>query len=137
LVRHSQSGGTPDWSDTDKPLRAAPKLKPPALPGDTYSILKEAKYETLSASTVTEAMAFADSKERIDLLFTDLGLGDQPDGGILVAQEIAKARPGLPVLYSSGRGITNGMIARFVHPNGFLPKPYTKNELLAAIAKLI
>jgi hypothetical protein len=20
LVRHSQSGGTPDWSDTDKPL---------------------------------------------------------------------------------------------------------------------
>src|SRR6202048_3868465 len=36
LVRHSQSGGRPDWSDTDKPLRAAPKLKPPALPGDTY-----------------------------------------------------------------------------------------------------
>ena len=24
------------WGDTDKPLRAAPKLKPPALPGDTY-----------------------------------------------------------------------------------------------------
>jgi hypothetical protein len=28
LVRHSQSGGTPDWSDTDKPLRAAlPRLR--------------------------------------------------------------------------------------------------------------
>src|ERR1700680_2818893 len=38
LVRHSQSGGRPDWSDTDKPLRAAPKLKPPALPGDTYYV---------------------------------------------------------------------------------------------------
>jgi hypothetical protein len=29
-------GGQPSGSYTGKPLRAAPKLKPPALPGDTY-----------------------------------------------------------------------------------------------------
>jgi hypothetical protein len=28
--------GTPDWCNMGKPLRAAPKLKPPALPGDIY-----------------------------------------------------------------------------------------------------
>jgi hypothetical protein len=50
---------------------------------------------------------------------------------------MAKAGHGLPVLYTSGRTVTNGMLALFVQPNGFLPKPYTKDELLAAIAKLI
>ena len=28
--------GTPDWCGMGKPLRAAPKLKPPALLGDIY-----------------------------------------------------------------------------------------------------
>src|SRR6516164_6739338 len=38
MLRHSLGGGgQARWSDTGKPLRAAPKLKPPALPGDTYS----------------------------------------------------------------------------------------------------
>src|SRR6516162_5129852 len=37
MLRHSLGGGgQARWSDTGKPLRAAPKLKPPALPGDTY-----------------------------------------------------------------------------------------------------
>jgi DNA-binding NtrC family response regulator len=101
------------------------------------SLLKEAEYETLSAGTAIEALAFTNSKERIDLLFTDLGLADQAEGGLVVAQEMAKARPGLPVLYTSGRGVTDGMLALFVHPNGFLPKPYTKDQLLTAIANLI
>jgi DNA-binding NtrC family response regulator len=97
----------------------------------------EAEYETLSASTVTEAMAFAESKERIDLLFTDLGLGDQSEGGLVVAQEMKKARDGLPVLYTSGRAVTDGMRALFVQPSDFLPKPYTKDQLLATVAKLL
>ena len=62
------------------------------------SILKAAKYGTLSASTVTEAMVFADSKGRIDLLFTDRGLGARPDGGFRSCGEIARARHGLRVL---------------------------------------
>jgi hypothetical protein len=72
-------------------------------------------------------------------VFTDLGLGDQAEGGGAVAQEFAKAHEGLPVLYTtvSGRAVTNGMLALFVQPNGFLPKPYTKDELLDAVAKLI
>jgi hypothetical protein len=37
MLRHSSvEEGQRRWSDTGKPLRAAPKLKPPALPGDTY-----------------------------------------------------------------------------------------------------
>ena len=38
-VEHStESKGRFVWCDMDKPLWAAPKLKPPALPGDTYFI---------------------------------------------------------------------------------------------------
>jgi hypothetical protein len=48
--------------------------------------MKEGEYETLSASSVTEALAFAESKERIDLLVTDLGLGDQQEGELTIAQ---------------------------------------------------
>jgi hypothetical protein len=32
--------GTPDWCNMGKPLRAAPKLKPPALPGDIYFLFR-------------------------------------------------------------------------------------------------
>jgi len=51
LVRHSQIvEGPPEWTDTDEPLRAAPKLKPPALPGDTYSPSVDTSGRSLPAS---------------------------------------------------------------------------------------
>ena len=35
--------GTPDWCNMGKPLRAAPKLKPPALPGDITALFNLSK----------------------------------------------------------------------------------------------
>jgi CheY-like chemotaxis protein len=40
------------------------------------SVLQQAGYETLSASSVAEALAIIDTDHRIGLLFTDLGLGE-------------------------------------------------------------
>jgi hypothetical protein len=38
-------------------------------------------------------------------------------------------RPGLKVLYTSGQGVTDGMIALFVENSAYLPKPYTVEQL--------
>src|ERR1700736_3255049 len=79
LVRHSQSGGRPDWSDTDKPLRAAPKLKPPALPGDTYSLPSNARAQ-LRVMTVAGVQQHCTARKAsltgpADLRERDLRLG--------------------------------------------------------------
>jgi hypothetical protein len=51
-----------------------------------------------------------DREQKLDPLFTDLGLGDHADGGLAVGQTMAKCRPGLPVVYTTGRGVTDGIV---------------------------
>jgi DNA-binding NtrC family response regulator len=101
------------------------------------SILQEAGHFTLSAGNVEEALALLQSAQPIDALFIDLGMHDDAHAGIAVAREAAKARPGLPVLYTTGRGITDGMKAQFVKPYGFLAKPYTLEDLTTALHNII
>jgi DNA-binding NtrC family response regulator len=101
------------------------------------SILQEAGHETVSAANVEESSTLLRSDQSLDLLFVDLGMEDDFQGGIRIAQEAAKLRPGLPVLYTTGRGITDGMKALFVEPYGFLAKPYTMDELTTAMSNLL
>ena len=101
------------------------------------SILQDANHDTLSASTVTEALAVAQSGERMDLLFTDISLGCRGEGGLTMAQQVVQSRPGLPVLYTTGGGMTNAMIALFVEPSAFLGKPYTGPMLIKAVSELL
>jgi DNA-binding NtrC family response regulator len=101
------------------------------------SVLQGAGYETASASTVAEALAIIESDRHIDLLFTDLGLGNDAEGGLTIGAAFSKSRPGVPVLYTSARGLTDGMSALFVEPHGFVAKPYNVEQLIAAVAKLI
>ena len=101
------------------------------------SILQEAGHETRSAASIAEAKAIVESAEPVDLLFTDLSLLDEREAGLELAQAAVKARPGLPVIYTTGRGVTDGMIALFVQPNVFLGKPYTGQQLLTAVSNLL
>ena len=101
------------------------------------SILQDAGYETRSAATVTEAHAIIASEEEIDVLFVDLELMDVQEAGLGVAQAAAKSRQGLPVIYTTGRGITDGMVALFVERNAFLAKPYRAEQLLTAVANVL
>ena len=99
------------------------------------SALEAAGYDTVSASTVAEAIAIIENLEqKLDLLFTDLGLGDQTDGGLAVGQSMANSRPGFPVVYTTGRGVTDGTAKLFVEPSKFIPKPYTDQQLVGAAA---
>jgi DNA-binding NtrC family response regulator len=101
------------------------------------SILQNAGYETLSAATVAEALAIVHASQALDLIFTDITLADQPEGGLQIGQAAAQSRPGLPVVYTTGRGLTDGMVALFVNPNAFLAKPYTPEHLTVAVADLL
>lgn len=67
------------------------------------SVLEHAGYDTISAATPAEAEAILRSDGSIDVVATDIGLGEELDGGLKVAQVASQERPGIAVLYVSGR----------------------------------
>ena len=101
------------------------------------SVLGEAGYQTMSASTVAEAQSIIHSTQVLDLVFTDVGLANHPEGGITIGQLVDQHRPETPVLYTSGRPVTDGMRSLFAKRSSFLPKPYTAQNLTDEIAKLL
>jgi CheY-like chemotaxis protein len=94
-------------------------------------------YAALSAANAREALALLE-QDQIDLLFTDINLPDGPDAidGLELARRAVEMRPGLPVIYTSGGGQTDGMAALFVDGSTFLQKPYKKEDLLQAVKGL-
>jgi DNA-binding NtrC family response regulator len=101
------------------------------------SILAQAGHETRSAGSSAEAEAILQSDAQVDLLFVDVTLLMHDEAGLHLAKAAARVRPGLPVMYTTGRGITDGMLAMFVKPNVFLAKPYNVEQLLTAVANLL
>jgi DNA-binding NtrC family response regulator len=101
------------------------------------TVLQRAGYETLSASTPAEADAVIHSENKVDLIFTDLGLGDQAEAGLELGQSASHARPGIPLLYTSGRTLSDGMKSLFSEPCAFLSKPYKDHDLIHAVAELL
>ena len=101
------------------------------------SILQGAGYETLTASTLSQAQAILASDEKVDLVFTDVQLVDQPEGGILIGEMVRQLHPGTPVIYATARSLTDGMQAQLVEPSGFVQKPYTDANVLSAVAKFV
>jgi CheY-like chemotaxis protein len=94
-------------------------------------------YAALSAANAREALALLE-QDQIDLLFTDINLPDGPGAidGLELARRAVEMRPGLPVIYTSGGGRTDGMAALFVDGSTFLQKPYKKEDLLQAVKGL-
>jgi DNA-binding NtrC family response regulator len=101
------------------------------------SVLQDAGYETISAGTVNDARTIIiNSKQRVDLIFTDIGLPNQSDGGVTVGRLAGQVRPGIPVLYTSGQQPVDEIKSRFVERSGFLQKPYRDEDLVQAVAVL-
>jgi DNA-binding NtrC family response regulator len=89
------------------------------------SFLQAEGNKTLSAATIEQAIALIEGEEPVDLLFVDLKIQDDLEGGLKLAKKAVEARPKLKVLYASGQAVTDGMTALFVKQSAFLPKPYT------------
>jgi DNA-binding NtrC family response regulator len=97
------------------------------------SFLQVEGNKTLSAATVQQALALIEGDETIDLLFVDLKIQDDVEGGLKLAKKAVEARPNLKVLYTSGQAVTDGMMALFVEKSTFLPKPYTVEQLATTL----
>ena len=93
------------------------------------SFLQTAGHTTFSAGSSEQALAVLGTEQPVDLLFTDLRLQDDSEAGLALASKAVEIRPDLKVLYTSGQGVTDGMIALFVENSAFLPKPYTVEQL--------
>src|ERR1700746_3301234 len=70
------------------------------------SYLEEQGHTVLTAASKDGALAILASDQPVDLLFADLGLKEEADGGIDLAVRAAEIRPGLKVLYTTGRIVT-------------------------------
>lgn len=102
------------------------------------SVIQSAGYETVSAASLSEAEALVGSPEsHIDLVFTDINLGDHAEGGVQIGKLVRQQRPAIPVLYTSGRNLTDGLKEMLVERSDFLPKPYTDAQLVEALAALL
>ena len=100
-------------------------------------ILQDNGHTTLSASNFDQAVALVEGTDRIDLIFTDIGLQSDIQAGLMLAQEAIKRKIDTPVLYTTGQGLTDGMQAMFVERFGFLAKPYTPEQLVIAVENLL
>ena len=101
------------------------------------SILQDSGHQTLSATNVDEALALLRSDQTIDVLFTDIELSNALQGGINLAQEGARLRPKMLVVYTSGREVTDGMRALFVERSLYLRKPYLAAQLTEAVGTVL
>ena len=108
------------------------------------TILEEAGHQTLSAASTTEAQTIIGSDGKFDVLFVDVTLLDDPSAGLEdryagldLALAAASFRPGVRVVYTTGLGLKDGMISLFVQPNVFLAKPYSREQLVRAVANVL
>jgi DNA-binding NtrC family response regulator len=101
------------------------------------SVLQRAGYDTLTAATVGEAQALISSDQKLDLVVTDITLNDHSEAGLSIGKVVEQSHDGVPVLYVSGREVTDGMRELFVSNSRFLPKPYTEHQLIHAVADLL
>ncbi len=94
-------------------------------------------YKTLAAANAAEALAIADHGTQFDLLFTDVIMPGKMNGRQL-AEEMARRRPPLKVLFTSGY-TENAIIHHGRLDPGvlLLAKPYRKTELARMIRRAL
>ncbi len=81
-----------------------------------------------------DALRYLKSGKHVDVLFTDIDLGGEMDGGSL-AREARGLRPGLPVVYASGKA--NGVRHTAQVPGSvFLQKPYDPFHASSLLAQM-
>jgi DNA-binding NtrC family response regulator len=87
-----------------------------------------AGWEVVTAGSAAEALAALGAHgAEIDLLLTDIGLGDMHGGEL--ARRALELRPGMRVVYSSGHPRAAAALDELPAGDGFLLKPYTAADL--------
>jgi CheY-like chemotaxis protein len=109
----------------------------PDLRAYTVEALCDLGYRVLEAASGREALQIVERHPEIELLFTDVVLGNGMNGRAL-ADEAARRRPGLPVLFTTGYTanaiVHHGRLDPGMHLIG---KPFTYAELAAKVRRML
>ena len=99
------------------------------------SIIADLGYSTFSSANAREALVVLKNGTLITWLFTDINMPDGPDGldGLELGRRAVEICQGLRVIYTTGGGLTDRMTALFVEGGIFLPKPYTREQLIQTV----
>lgn len=95
--------------------------------------IEDAGYDAVGVETGDEALTLLDSRNDIDLLFTDIKMPGEVDGLELAARVRARW-PKLPILLTSGHLYHGDASVPASIP--FLQKPYRASALIAEITRL-
>ncbi|HOE82702.1 MAG TPA: response regulator [Myxococcota bacterium] len=111
----------------------------PDLVDDCRLVLESAGHTVSHAYNVKEGMA-AIARETPELLVLDVMM-DQPDDGIVMAQNLRRQGFGAPILMltsiSKVTGMSFGQDADLVPVDAFQEKPVSPKELLSLVEKLL
>lgn len=98
------------------------------------SYLRRQGHRTISAETSAQALALIDAVDSVDVLFSEIKLRDDALGGVRLAQQAARRRPGMRVLYASEHEIADGLKPLLGASSMVLEKPYTVGELKRGVS---
>lgn len=98
-------------------------------------VLDDAGFEVLEAEGAREALDLVCGPGTIDALLTDINLPGGPDGFAL-ARAVRVLRPGLPVVYASGR-FAEPERGRSVAGARFLAKPFIPSVACAILHEML
>jgi CheY-like chemotaxis protein len=94
------------------------------------SVLEEAGFRVLEAATAEEAIALLETRGDIDIVFTDIQLGEGMDG-LGLARAVRDRWPPVDLILTSGRMQVGP--ASMPERGVFLSKPYQARELVESI----
>jgi len=97
-------------------------------------LVLSAGYEALEAFDADEAIRIMESRDDIDLVFTDVQMPGTMDG-IKLSHYIRERWPPVKLIVASG----NAILEESSLPGGsmFFPKPYDDHTITAAMARLL
>ena len=101
-------------------------------------ILEDAEYQVISANRGEDAIKHLAS-EAVDLVVTDIVMPDME--GIEFIRSVLQSHPALPIVAISGGGQSHNSdfltFARGLGVKATLSKPFRREELLAAVGKIL
>jgi CheY-like chemotaxis protein/nitrogen-specific signal transduction histidine kinase len=99
-------------------------------------VLKELGYSTLEADDGPSALRILDSKQRIDLVISDIGLPGL--NGRQIIDAARETRPGLKVLFMTGYAENAAIAAGFLEPGmSMITKPFAMEALATRIREIL
>jgi two-component system, response regulator PdtaR len=92
--------------------------------------LRDSGFKTLEARDAAEAVEILVAENSVDLVFSDVRLGTGMDG-FRLAQWIRNARPGVPVVLTSGGFNKTDVVKHHCCDEPFVQKPYLFENIAA------